>query len=146
MERSSRSGVSAAAKTPCGNTAARFWMTVEVVIPAPRVLGIFQPIPVVAASQAWGEGACADTPGPPLTVARLLFREKLAEVAERFEFQRIAGGIVKEHRRLFAWQALKTEVGFDRKLHARLADALGQRVKLIPLQHHAEMRHGHIVT
>src|SRR3972149_6821559 len=53
--------------------------------------------------------------------ARLILREQLRGIAERLELERVARGVVQEHRGLFAGLSFEPDAGLD---HERDAFAL----------------------
>ena len=74
-----------------------------------------------------------------------LLGEQLGDVAKRLELQRIAAGVLKKHRCLLTHLPDKANAGFDAKQRAGSAQVCCELVPLLPLQHHAEMRHRHVV-
>src|SRR5688572_8809417 len=75
-----------------------------------------------------------------------LLREQPRRVLERLELERVAGRIVEEHRRLLAHLAREADARFDLETGPRATEFLGENVPGMPLEHHAEMRHGHVVS
>jgi len=74
-------------------------------------------------------------------------RKQLAgNILEGLELERIACGIEKEHRRLFAGLIFESGVGFDDELHALALHALGQCVPLRHLQDDTAMRDGNALS
>jgi hypothetical protein len=78
--------------------------------------------------------------------ASVLFREKLFHIAERLEFKRVAGGIIKEHGRLFAGLALETRIGRDLEFDICSLETRSEFIESVHIKHHAEMRHRHIMA
>ena len=76
---------------------------------------------------------------------KLRRREQHCVVGKGLELKRIAAGVEKEHRRLLTREPLEADIGLDAKGYARRPDAFGQCLPLRHRQHHAEMRHGHIM-
>ena len=70
----------------------------------------------------------------------------MAQVSEGFKFERVAGGIEKEHRRLLAGFAGKARVGFDFEALAGGAQAVRKRGEGVWRQHRAEVRNGHQIA
>src|SRR3546814_2959530 len=66
-------------------------------------------------------------------------------MGEGLEFERVARGVVKEHRRLLARLARKARVRFDHELGPRRLQPPGERLPFGRRQYDAEMRHRHIM-
>ncbi len=73
------------------------------------------------------------------------FANRRARIPERLELERVARRVVEKHRRLFADLAGEADARLDFETRTRLAQALRQRLPGLPLQHHPEMRHWHVV-
>ncbi len=76
---------------------------------------------------------------------RLGGREQVGGIAKRLEFERIARGIAKEHRRLLARLAGETDMRRDSEARPRRLEPRRERMPVVPLEHDAEMRHRHVV-
>lgn len=76
----------------------------------------------------------------------LPLREQPLWILKRLELQRIAAGIEKEHRRLFAHLALKAHMRFDDKFYVGSANFVGKSLPFGHGQHDAEMTLGNIVA
>src|SRR5262245_10330130 len=76
-----------------------------------------------------------------------LSREQLArDVAECLELERIAARVGEEHRRLLAGQSLEANMRLDDEIRAGLLQARGEGLPVRHLEHHAEVRHRHVVA
>src|SRR5215472_17916018 len=88
--------------------------------------------------------------GSAVPVARAglrLLREQLPrDVPEGLEFQRVAGRVEDEKRRLLASRARKARVRFDDPLDLLPPESLRELRPLGWLEHHATMRHRYPVT
>ena len=73
-------------------------------------------------------------------------RENHSITGKGLEFKRIATGIVKEHRRLFADFPFEADLRRDGKLRARNRQPVRQRLPVAHRQHHTEMRHRHVMA
>ncbi len=78
-------------------------------------------------------------------VCEVSLREQRAEVVEALELQRIAGRIEEKHGSLLAHFALKANVGFDHKHHARTLQPFRERLPLVHREHDAEVGDWHVV-
>jgi hypothetical protein len=67
-------------------------------------------------------------------------------VGEGFHFDRVAGGVAIEHRRLLARMSPETHVRFDDEFGSGCGEALGEGLPVSHLQDDAEVWHGHVVA
>src|SRR5262245_8680524 len=76
-----------------------------------------------------------------------LSSEQLArDVAESLELERIAARVGQEHRRLLAGLSPEANVRLDDERRAGLPQARGEGLPVRHLEHHAEVRHGHVMA
>src|SRR5688572_5470646 len=68
------------------------------------------------------------------------------DVAERLELERIPARVGHEHRRLLARLAAEPDMRLDDEGYARGLEPRGERFPVRHLEHHAEMRDGHVVA
>ncbi len=77
-------------------------------------------------------------------IDRSVGSEQASKVCEGLELEGVAGGVAKEHGRLFAWLAHETSVRLDAEGHASRLDPLREGGPVFGLQHDTEVRHGYI--
>ena len=73
-------------------------------------------------------------------------RKQIRIVGKGLELQRIAAGVIKEHRGLFAHLALEPYMWFNAEMNARRLYAFGQGFPLRHFQNNAEMRDGDVMA
>src|SRR5215207_8887857 len=75
-----------------------------------------------------------------------LFREQARRILEGLEFERVTGRVVEEEGGLLADFAAKADTRLDHEARVAAAQARRELVPVFPLQHHAEVRHGHVLA
>ncbi len=81
---------------------------------------------------------------PEARPGRLVLREQLGRVGHRLEFERVAGRIEEEHRRLLARLTLEPHRRRNHEIDSRCSQSGGELLPLTHRQHQPEMRHRHI--
>src|SRR5215469_5246764 len=90
----------------------------------------------VAGPQAPGRGASAMSAS-----AYRLLREEPGGIGEGLEFERVAGRVEDEERRLLPGQALEARAGLDHPFHVLAPEPCGECGPLGEPEHHATVRH-----
>src|SRR4030095_5645750 len=67
-------------------------------------------------------------------------------VLESLDPERVAGRVVQDQRGLLADVAAKADAGLDDEARAAVAQARRELVPVVPVQHHAEMRHRYVLA
>src|SRR5262245_23776851 len=94
-----------------------------------------------AAAAVVDRATCMESPWSVLSCEQLA-----RDVVEGLEFERVPARVGQEHRRLLAGLALETDAGLDDESGARGLQLGGQGLPVAHLEHHAEMRHRHVVA